>query len=170
MKKPIYIYPGTFSPPTFGHFHVVDQAAAVAKASGSRLIILCSINPNKSNVWFSPNECRELWQTYNLPAGVEVMTKDELQNINVAPDDIIIVRGLRDATDFEQEKNVMMLNKETSGIKRYLYIFGAYEDKRISSSLVREEVSNLDFQKLDQQVSGQVINALLEKIMVIEKK
>lgn len=157
----LYVYPGTFSPPTFGHLSVVRQAAAIFP----ELIILCSENPEKKDVLFSPAECVELWQSYRLPKNVTVMTMAELKPLLVNKNKLIMIRGLRNADDIETESRVMLLNRTKFGIKKYLYLFGPDRNKQISSSRVRREVAKLDLKNLSRQVSPLVISALLEKTL-----
>ncbi|MFA4942106.1 MAG: adenylyltransferase/cytidyltransferase family protein [Patescibacteria group bacterium] len=159
--KPICVYPGTFSPPTFGHLSIVRQAAAIF----SELIILCSENPNKRDVWFTPDECRTLWEAYQLPKNVKVMTLKEFKELAVSKTKIIVIRGLRNANDCDQEKEVMLFNKEQFGITKYFYIFGPNKYKDISSSSVRQQIMNLDLKNLNHSVSPLIISALLKKFL-----
>jgi pantetheine-phosphate adenylyltransferase len=162
--KPVYVYPGTFSPPTFGHLSIVRQAAAIF----SEVIILCSENPKKEKAWFTPEECKELWKTYALPKNVKTMTQEEFKLLSVKSADLIIVRGLRNSDDLEQEKEVMLLNRDRFGIKKYFYIFGPDRNQDVSSSKVRQEAANLKLKNLSRQVSPLVISALLEKVLRVK--
>jgi pantetheine-phosphate adenylyltransferase len=159
--KPTYVYPGTFSPPTFGHLSIVCQAAVIFP----ELIILCSSNSEKKDVWFSPDECKVLWATYALPKNVIIMTQTEFKSLSVKNSDITIIRGLRNSDDLEQEKRVMLLNRNQFGIKKYFYIFGPDKNMDISSSRVRQESTNLNLKNLSKQVSPLIISALLEKVL-----
>jgi len=159
--KPIYVYPGTFSPPTFGHLSVVRQAASLFP----ELIILCSNNPDKNDVWFDPIVCKELWHSYPLPSNVTVMTPAEFKAHSFNLGAIVLIRGLRKPSDFEQEKAVLQLNKEKFGIKKYFYLFGPNKYRFVSSSRVRQDALNLNLRSLSRQVSPLVISALLEKVL-----
>ncbi len=159
--KMMYVYPGTFSPPTFGHLSVVRQAAAIFP----ELIILCSENPEKKDVLFSPVECVGLWQSYRLPKNVKVMTMAEFKPLLVDKNKLIMIRGLRNADDLETEGRVMLLNRTKFGIKKYLYLFGPDRNQHLSSSRVRQEAAKLDLKNLSRQVSPLVISALLEKTL-----
>lgn len=162
--KPIYVYPGTFSPPTFGRLSIVYQAAALFP----EIIILCSENPEKKEVWFTPEECKELWKTYVIPKNVIVMTQAEFKHLFANKTDMVIIRGLRNDGDLEQETKVMLLNRSKFGIKKYFYIFGTNKNQKISSSRVRREVTNLNLKNLSHQVSPLVISSLLEKALMAQ--
>jgi len=160
--KTIYVYPGTFSPPTFGHLDIARQAAAILP----ELIILCSKNPDKEESWFTPEECCSLWKAYDLPDNVKIMTLSEFQSLSIKSKNIVIIRGLRNPYDLEQEKKVIFLNRDCFGIKKYFYILGLKKNQKISSSRVRKDVANLNLKNLNRQISPPVINALLEKIKI----
>jgi len=159
--KAVYIYPGTFSPPTLGHLNIVQQAAAILP----ELVVICSENPNKENVWFNPDECKRLWLTYSLPKNVSVMTLTEFWRLLIKAEQIIMVRGLRYVRDLAEEQEVMLLNKQRFDIKKYFYIFSEEKYQDISSSNVRLMATDLDLRKLGQCVSPLVISALLEKTL-----
>ncbi len=71
--EPVYIYPGTFCPATYGH-------ARIAKRLGDmfpEVFIVCSENPDKKNRLFTPAEAKALWCSYDLPKNVLVDTLEE---------------------------------------------------------------------------------------------
>ncbi len=82
------IFPGSFDPPTYGHVEVATRALKVFKD----LYIVCSTNPSKNNRWFKPEECVEMWKSYNLPPSINIVTFEEMQRLLIP--DITIVRGL----------------------------------------------------------------------------
>ena len=159
--KPVYVYPGTFSPPTIGHLSVVCQAAKLFP----EIIILCSENPDKDTVWFSPDECKKLWQTYRLPKNVKILTLIEFKLMNIPKGSIVLIRGLRNDSDYKTENAVISLNKEKFGITKYFFIFGAKKYSKLSSSRVRGEAEKINLAYLKGKVSPLIITALLEKVL-----
>jgi pantetheine-phosphate adenylyltransferase len=157
--KPVYVFPGTFSPPTYGHLDIVLQAVE----SFPEVIIVCSVNSEKSKVMFTPDECKELWKTYDLPQSVKVFTFDEFQAMKIEPDRIVMIRGIRDREDMEHERKVMLLNKEEYGITKFYYIFSRDEYVKISSTKARQHAEEMDLVALSEEVSPLVITALLEQ-------
>jgi len=162
--KTIYVYPGTFCPPTLGHLNIVRQAAALFP----EVIILCSENPDKKTNWFTPEECRDLWATYALPQNIKILKFAELQKQKEKKSQIVMIRGLRDANDFAAEKEVMFFNHEHFGLNKFFYILGAKKYQDVSSSRVRSEISNLNLKNLNHQVSPLIISALLEKSLQLK--
>ena len=118
MKKN-FIYPGCFDPPTFGHFQIVTRAAEIFPS----ITIVCSANKEKEMIrWFSEEECKAMWQYYDLPKNVSVKTFTEYSLKDIAPENIVMIRGIRDDADMEDEKHVMKLNKERFGIDKVFYL------------------------------------------------
>ena len=157
--KSVYIYPGSFCPPTFGHLHVVQKAAEIC----DHLIILCSVNENKGGQLFSPEECAELWQAYNLPKGTEVTTLEKIRAKEIDFRQIVMVRGIRDDNDFEHEKKVLFDNYIGLGIDKYIYLVGDPEFREISSSEARRLAKLENSVELKKFLAPPVIEALLKK-------
>ncbi len=158
--QPVYVYPGSFSPPTYGHFYIVAQAAAIFPT----VHIVCSTNARKTN-WFSESECVELWRAYQLPANVQVHTFSQFVNDYPNTKDIVMIRGARNETDLDDEKKVLMLNWTKFGIDKFFYIMSSPELCSVSSSHARAAAQNLDLQTLAHNVAPMVVSALLEKVL-----
>jgi pantetheine-phosphate adenylyltransferase len=160
-----YVYPGSFCPPTYGHLHILKKAAELF----DELTIVCSDNPNKTNKWFTPEECAELWRRgYQLPANVRVTTITELKKSHLDLSQVVIVRGVRDATHFEEEKGVMFLNRKELGIDKFFYLMSDPEYCHISSSKARQAATSLAIEHLAEYVSPLVITALLEHVLELK--
>lgn len=161
--KTTYVFPGTFSPPTYGHLEIVKMFCEVV----DELTIICSENPNKSNNWFSPEECCLLWQTYDLPRNVEVTTLEKFRAKQINNEDIVIMRGLRNENDFMEEKKVISLNLQ-HGVNKYFYCVSKNEHSEISSSSTRNDASLINLKNLSQKLSPLAVSAVLEKSMQIK--
>lgn len=162
MKKYYYVFPGSFCPPTYGHFFILKEAAKLF----GHIIIACSDNPDKkNNHWFTPDECKAMWQTYNLPKNIEILTLSELKKRIKDTSRIVMIRGIRDSRDMEYEKKVMSLNKNNFGINKYFYIFSEKENCDISSSTAKKMAQNLEIEKLYRYVSPGIVSILLERIL-----
>ncbi len=158
-----FIFPGTFSPPTVGHLHIVKK---IAKAV-PYLDTVCSQNPNKE-AWFTPEECKTLWSSYAIPGNTRVITIEALQKeIALQPHKrIVIVRGIRSAADFAHEAEVIRLNNERFHIDTYLYVLCDDEFKHISSSQARKFAEAGDVEKIKKCVSDIVATALIDRATI----
>src|SRR5690348_884028 len=100
------LYAGSFDPITNGHLDVVRQAARLA----DRLVLAIGVHPSKTSPMFSVEErlamLREVCEPPVRAAGSELacVTFDDLV-ITLAQREqaSVLVRGLRDATDFDYE-------------------------------------------------------------------
>ena len=166
------LYPGTFSPPTLGHFDVVQRAAKIFP----KIIILCSLNPDKDPM-FNARECKLMWQRcYKLPDNVSVLTFEEIQKAFDKDSIPVLIRGVRDGDDLKHEGEVMKLNKRLFNVTHYFYAMADENLAKISSSKVREMVQESNVMDLHKYVSPLVITAMWEKkfnlknlIMVVGK-
>jgi len=161
--KPLYVYPGSFCPPTRGHLEVVRQAAEMFE----QVIVLCSTNEEKDSRWFTEQECVELWQTYALPANVKVLTLAQLLELNPDLSSIIMIRGIRDESDLDYEKTVVLANFKQFGMNKFLYLVTSQEFCNISSSAARKAAQTQDLQALSELVSSGVATRLMEKVQAL---
>src|SRR3989339_755554 len=159
----LYLFPGSFSPPTRGHLHLVKKALKFLP----RVTIVCSINADKPNDWFAEEESMDLWQSYDLPENVNVTILDEIKETVKNAKDVVMIRGIRDNDDAEHEKQVMIQNSRNYGIEQFFYIYSDSNYKNVSSSRVRRLAENLELEELSKLVSPMVVTKLLEKVLEI---
>jgi len=164
--KPVFVYPGTFCPPTYGHLVIVRKAAKLFPREV--LNIVCSSNPGKKDPIFSDKECADLWGRYDLPKNAAVWTFGEFLEEEKNRQAIIMIRGIRNEEDLDYEKSVVLLNQKHFGIKNYLYIMSDCLHQNISSSRARQAAQELDLIELSSLVSPVVISGLLEKTLRIK--
>jgi pantetheine-phosphate adenylyltransferase len=162
--KAIYVYPGSFCPPTYGHVRLVERAVALF----GKIFVVCSVNPDKENYWFSAEERVAMWKSYDLPENVEIETLESFSAKKFDHKNLVLVRGLRNEKDFDDEKQVIAINKKRFGIDNYFHILAEEEFKEISSSSARESAKKLKLEKLSKLVSPLVQSRLLEKVLEIE--
>jgi len=162
--RPVYVYPASFCPPTYGHYHTLAKAVELF----GRVTLVCSTNSNKTNQWFSPEESKYLWNSYPLPSGVQVVTFSEFVERGFDAASVVMVRGIRDEADAEYEKKVMLLNKQKFRIDKFVYLFSGDEYKDISSSKARAAAEKIDFEEMSRCVSPLVVTSLLERTLGIK--
>ncbi len=152
------IYPGTFCPPTYGHAAIARSAAAMY----DDVTIVCSENPEKDHPWFTPTECAALWDAYDLPSNVRVLTLEQFRSHRDPHARIVMVRGLRGPLDAQHEQQVMLYNHAHYGVGTYTYIFSEPQFQKVSSSQARALAKFVRLQELAEQVAPRVVTALLE--------
>ena len=138
------IYPGSFDPVTNGHLDIIRRASAMVDT----LIVGVCGNPNKRSL-LSSDERLELLRSVTDDLGnVEVMEIDGmLGEVASRVGAKVIVRGVRDMSDFINEFQRAIINKQLTGGVETIFLAASPENITLSSSAVREILAfngNLD--------------------------
>ena len=138
------IYPGSFDPVTNGHLDIIRRASAMVDT----LIVGVCGNPNKRSL-LSFDERLELLRSVTDDLGnVEVMEIDGmLGEFASRVGAKVIVRGVRDMSDFINEFQRAIINKQLTGGVETIFLAASPENITLSSSAVREILAfngNLD--------------------------
>jgi len=129
------VYPGSFDPFTRGHFDVVQRAARLF----DELIVAVGVNPAKEPL-FDADE--RVAMAREQTAGLPNVCVDRFEGLmvdfvrSVAP--AIILRGLRDAADFEEEFRMAMTNREAGGGVETLFIVPSPRFSFHSAHLIKQ--------------------------------
>jgi dephospho-CoA kinase len=110
-----------------------------------------------------------MWLSYNLPNNVRIETLDSFLSSKPNKNDIVMIRGIRNEYDFEQEKKTLFFNRRNFGIDKFFFLISDSDfAENISSTKVREQAGELRLRDLHQFVSPLVISCLLEKVLQIK--
>jgi pantetheine-phosphate adenylyltransferase len=138
MKR-IALFPGTFDPITVGHLNILERAIPLFDE------IVIGIGLNSSKLTLFPLDQRENWikdifkNTPNVRVeSYEGLTVDFCEKINAN----YILRGLRNMSDFDYEKNIAQMNKLVSHQIESVFLMCDPEYTPISSSVVRDLIRN----------------------------
>ena len=130
----LVVYPGTFDPLTLGHQDVVNRVAAHHESVG------VAISDSRSNTLFTMAERVDMAKAIlvGLP-NVRVMSfsglvTDFARDIGAS----LIVRGLRDASDFDYERRMASLNRILQPTIDTHFIIPDDRYQSITGTLVRE--------------------------------
>lgn len=129
---------GSFDPITLGHLDIIQRAAACF----DRVCVCVSPNAEKKNQMFTPEQKLLLVQTAvaDLPNVEAELFPGLLADFAVEHGANVIVRGVRNVTDFDMEYQMALINR---GIHPQLETMllpasGAYQ--HFSSSMAREMI------------------------------
>ena len=129
---------GSFDPITLGHLDIIQRAAACF----DRVCVCVSPNAEKKNQMFTPEQKLLLVRTAvaDLPNVEAELFPGLLADFAVAHGANVIVRGVRNVTDFDMEYQMALINR---GIHPQLETMmlpasGAYQ--HFSSSIAREMI------------------------------
>jgi len=135
MEKKIAVFPGSFDPITIGHVDLVKRALPLFDE------IIVAVGINSSKKYLFPHEQRMEWlrQVFAHEPKVRV---DAFQNLTAHYCQRIgaryLLRGLRNASDFDYEKTISQLNHIVGGGIETVFLISQPEFSHISSTIVRE--------------------------------
>jgi len=138
MKR-IALFPGTFDPITIGHLNIIERALPLFDQ------IIVGIGHNSSKVTLFPVETRLNWinsiyeKEPKVEGGIyEGLTIDFCTKINAH----YIIRGIRNMSDFDYEKNIAQMNKIIHPQAETIFLMCDPAYSPISSSVVRDLIRN----------------------------
>jgi len=134
MVKRIGFYPGSFDPLTRGHVDIINATAAFC----DKIIVGIGVHPGKTPV-FSAAERAQLIAAALSSAAVEIVTFDGLV-VEAARQHgaRILIRGLRDGTDFDYEMQMAGMNARLAPEIETIFIPAKVESRHITATLVRQ--------------------------------
>lgn len=133
-------YAGSFDPVTNGHLDVVARACGLA----DRLVVGVGVHPGKAPV-FSAAERLELLDALCQPlaeargGSFEAVTFDGLVvEAAQAAGATLLIRGLRDATDFDYEMQMAGMNGELAPCVQTVFLPASPGVRHLTATLVRQ--------------------------------
>jgi pantetheine-phosphate adenylyltransferase len=136
----VALYAGSFDPVTNGHLDVIRQAARLA----DRLVIAVGVHPGKAPL-FSPDERLAMLAEVCAPVAKETGCQ-----ISTVPfDDLVValarrqgaamlIRGLRDGTDFDYEMQMAGMNGAMAPQVQTVFLPASPTVRPITATLVRQ--------------------------------
>ena len=134
----VAIFPGTFDPFTIGHKDIVVRALPMF----DKIIISLGDNQDKNPLFPLEQRVERIKKAFEGNSKIEVLsyaglTIDFARKVGAS----FILRGIRNALDFEYEKQLALANKEIGGIETVLLTANPAHEY-ISSSVVRDLYKN----------------------------
>jgi pantetheine-phosphate adenylyltransferase len=133
MKRGVYA--GSFDPMTNGHLWMVAQGAALF----DELIVAIGENPDKRYLFSLDERLAMLRETVGTLPGVIIGTFENQFLIDYAQSAGagFLLRGIRDARDFEFERGMCAINRDLHAGITTLFLMPPREMAHISSSVVK---------------------------------
>ena len=134
------LYAGTFDPVTNGHLDVVRQAARLA----DKLVLAIGVHPGKKPLFSADERIAMLEQTCGPIARREkcklvCMTFDNLVVETARKQGAtLLIRGLRDATDFDYEMQMAGMNAAMAPKVQTIFLPASAAVRPITATLVRQ--------------------------------
>ncbi|WP_127143518.1 pantetheine-phosphate adenylyltransferase [Pelagibacterium montanilacus] len=140
MKMRIGFYPGSFDPLTNGHVDIIDRACGLV----DRLVIGVGVHAQKSPMLAAAERVRMIDEiTGPIAAGheteVAIMEFDGLMvDAALASGAGIVIRGLRDTTDYNYEMQMVGMNARLAPDLQTVFLPSSPAVRHISATLVRQ--------------------------------
>jgi len=135
----IAVFPGSFDPITLGHVNIIRKGLLIFDK------IIVGIGNNSEKKYMFPLNNREIWikDCFVNEPRIEVknysgLTVEFCRKNNAG----FILRGLRNASDFEFEKAISHTNNSISPGIETIFVLSDVELSSISSSIVRDIIRN----------------------------
>lgn len=132
------LYAGSFDPFTIGHLSVVESALRVFDS----LVIGVGYNENKKNQWTPEERVKAISEFFKGDPRIRVEAYTGL-TVEFAKETgaEVLVRGVRNSSDFEKEKELADINMEVMGLQSVFFPC-VPSLSFVSSSMVRELMHN----------------------------
>lgn len=158
MSK-IAVFPGSFDPITIGHVDIVKRALPLF----DKIIVAIGNNSTKNYLFTLDERIEALKKVFkdfdNVETGFyEGLTINYCKNVGAK----YILRGIRNASDFEYEKTIAHLNNAMEEDVETILILAKPELSSISSTIVREIIKGKG--KVNKFVPEAIIEDLQIKI------
>lgn len=136
MTKKIALFPGSFDPFTKGHLNIIERSSRMF----DEVIIGIFTNTTKQSL-FTPAEKKELAEeaTQHL-SNVRVLIQEAGLTVEIAKNlgATSLIRGIRNATDYEYEKNIAFMNQQMDEEIESVFLLADARYASVSSSIIKE--------------------------------
>jgi len=131
----IAVFPGSFDPITVGHVDLVKRAIPIF----DKVIVAVGVNTQKSTLFTLQQRLDWLQKVFCDEPKVEVSHFTGL-TVNFCKEQKarFLLRGLRNASDFDYEKTISQLNRIIGDQLETIFLISSPEFSYISSTIVRE--------------------------------
>ena len=130
------VFPGTFDPLTMGHLDLIKRASKMF----DQVTVLVATNTSKKAMFSFAERKALLEQEIAFLPNVNVIAAPKDLTVNVAKKikAQAIIRGVRDAQDFEYEKTIALMNRHLAPEIETVLLLTDARYSFLSSSIVKE--------------------------------
>ncbi|MBP1041394.1 pantetheine-phosphate adenylyltransferase [Vagococcus sp. BWB3-3] len=135
MKK-IALFPGSFDPFTSGHLNTVERAAELF----DEVIVGIFTNTTKKSLFTIDEKVTLAEEATETLVNVRIMAQSEGLTVDIA-DKLgakFLIRGIRNITDYEYEKNIAFMNAKLNSKVETVFLLADEKYSNVSSSIIKE--------------------------------
>lgn len=142
QNKKTAIVSGSFDPITNGHLHLIDEGLKLMDF----VVVAIAQNPNKKGMFMLPerldlvNKSIDEWVSPGLKQSIYVTVMPSNETLVGVADAFgakYIIRGLRNTTDFEYERQIDLVQRRIAPWIETIYLMTPRELTEVSSSMVK---------------------------------
>ena len=131
----VAIYPGSFDPISKGHLNIIERASKIF----DKLIVCVMVNGAKRPIFSSDERVELIRRVTRHLSNVEVHASGELlADFARRMGSSVIIKGLRAATDFENEFQMAIINRTLNPGLDTMFLTSEHQYMFMSSSAIRE--------------------------------
>ena len=163
MPKKIAVYPGSFDPLTNGHVDLINRVSALTVFD--ELTVLIGINPTKKTRFTLAERIEMLEAVIQPHSNVTIdqysgLTAQYAQERGASA----IIRGLRAFSDFENEFQMSLMNRQIAPEVDTLFMMANTKYAHLSSTLVMQVVQMGGLQVSDEKLLEMVPPVVVEML------
>jgi len=135
MSKKIAVFPGSFDPITLGHIDLVERSVHLF----DEIIVAIGVNSSKKGLYSLEKRLEWLEKVFENYSTVRVAHFEGL-TVNFCKEQNAgyLLRGLRNASDFDYEKTISQINNIIGQGLETMFLISKPEYSHVSSTIVRE--------------------------------
>jgi len=131
------VYPGTFDPLTIGHLDVIKRASKLV----DELHVVVADNVRKTPTFTTEERLEMIVRvTHDIPNIIVTSTQDLVVRYAAQHDIPLMIRGLRNIQDYENEYALYQFNRNISRHVETMILFPSSRNHFVSSSAIKELV------------------------------
>ncbi|MBQ7277143.1 MAG: pantetheine-phosphate adenylyltransferase [Bacilli bacterium] len=157
----IAVYPGSFDPVSNGHLDIIQRAAKIF----DKVYVVVSVNTKKKSTFTIEEKVGMLKKvTKDIDNVVVEASQDLLLNYAKSKDACVIIRGLRNFNDYQDEITLFQFNRSIAPTIDTMLLFPSQDNLFLSSSSIKELVT------FNADISSYVPKELCEYITKVLKE
>ena len=129
------VFPGSFDPPTFGHLNVIERTISLF----DEIDVVVAVNPEKNYLFSAEERVEMLSELTKNYKNVKIHTWHSLiVDYAVQNDATVLLRGIRNATDFAYEFDLSLINHSLNSKIDTIFVPTEQKYVTIKSSSIKE--------------------------------
>lgn len=133
--KPIAIYPGSFDPISNGHLDIIQRTSVLF----DKVYVVVGVNPKKQYIFTADERVMMLKKATSHLKNVIIEQSDELLvDYASKKDDAVLVRGVRNINDYENEITMYQFNHALNPRIETIVMFPSANNLFVSASYIKE--------------------------------